>query len=94
VLRGVFAGNIFDLGTAASAALFESGGAGAGAFAATRAKLVPRPYVVDDMDAAVQRLRSKQYKCAVMFVDNSGSDIVLGMLPLARELLRAGAKVG
>eukprot|EP00955_Chlamydomonas_euryale_P028638 301758-Chlamydomonas_euryale.AAC.1 len=28
-----------------------------------------------------------------MFVDNSGADIVLGMLPLARELLRAGSEV-
>jgi hypothetical protein len=25
-----------------------------------------------------------------MFVDNSGADIVLGQLPLARELLRMG----
>jgi hypothetical protein len=30
----------------------------------------------------------------LMFVDNSGSDVVLGMLPLARELLKLGCKVG
>jgi hypothetical protein len=29
----------------------------------------------------------------MMFVDNSGADIVLGMLPLARELLRMGSEV-
>ena len=34
------------------------------------------------------------YKRAMMFVDNSGADIVLGMLPLARELLRLGCEVG
>lgn len=30
---------------------------------------------------------------AVIFVDNAGSDVVLGILPLARELLRRGTKV-
>jgi hypothetical protein len=29
----------------------------------------------------------------MMFVDNAGADIVLGMLPFARELLRAGCEV-
>lgn len=33
-------------------------------------------------------------KQAVIFVDNSGADIVLGILPFARELLRHGTKVG
>ena len=33
------------------------------------------------------------YKRAMMFVDNSGADIVLGMLPLARELLCLGCEV-
>lgn len=28
-----------------------------------------------------------------MFVDNAGADVVLGMLPFARELLRMGADV-
>lgn len=28
-----------------------------------------------------------------MFVDNAGADVVLGMLPFARELLRMGAEV-
>jgi type II pantothenate kinase len=29
----------------------------------------------------------------MMFVDNSGADIVLGQLPIARELLRCGCEV-
>lgn len=33
------------------------------------------------------------YRRALLFVDNSGADIVLGMLPLARELLRRGCEV-
>lgn len=33
------------------------------------------------------------HECAVMFVDNSGVDFVLGMLPFARELLSRGTKV-
>lgn len=30
---------------------------------------------------------------AVIFVDNSGADIILGILPFARELLRRGTQV-
>ncbi|KVH88584.1 protein of unknown function DUF89 [Cynara cardunculus var. scolymus] len=47
LVRGIFAGNIFDLGSAQ----------------------------------------------VVIFVDNSGADVVLGILPFARELLRCGTKV-
>ncbi|KAF8405594.1 hypothetical protein HHK36_010501 [Tetracentron sinense] len=47
LVRGIFAGNIFDLGSAQ----------------------------------------------AVIFVDNSGADIILGILPFARELLRCGTQV-
>ena len=34
------------------------------------------------------------YKRVIMFVDNAGADVVLGMLPFARELLRMGSEVG
>ncbi|VDP12570.1 unnamed protein product [Soboliphyme baturini] len=33
------------------------------------------------------------YHCACVFVDNSGFDIVLGVFPFVRELLRNGSKV-
>ncbi len=52
-LRGVFAGNLFDLGSADSAARFESGGASASTFASTRDELVPRPWVVDHLQHAL-----------------------------------------
>ncbi|KHJ79124.1 hypothetical protein OESDEN_21238 [Oesophagostomum dentatum] len=35
----------------------------------------------------------KPYRCAVIFVDNSGADFVLGVIPFARELIRRGSKV-
>eukprot|EP00798_Chlamydomonas_sp_ICE-L_P025947 gene25947-11627_t len=70
-LRGVFAGNIFDLGAAASAQLFEKGG-GASAFEDTRQKLLPRPWAVDNIDEIIAVMResfaSSYYKKALLFV--------------------------
>ncbi|GLI70548.1 hypothetical protein VaNZ11_015467 [Volvox africanus] len=37
--------------------------------------------------------RRPPYRRVMMFVDNSGADVVLGMLPFARELLRLGCEV-
>lgn len=54
---------------------------------------------VDDFDAFKMRMlgsgekKPHLYKKALLFVDNSGADVVLGMLPLARELLRRGTEV-
>lgn len=33
------------------------------------------------------------HKCAVIFVDNSGADFILGIVPFARELIRRGTNV-
>ena len=90
-LRGIFAGNLFDLGAAASASAFEAGQAGAAAFQSTRDSLLPRPWVIDNMDDMLINL--PDYDSVVMFVDNAGSDVILGMIPLARELLRSKASV-
>ena len=38
-------------------------------------------------------LSSSPYKKALLFVDNSGADVILGMLPFARELVRQGTNV-
>lgn len=54
---------------------------------------------MDDFDEFKKRMlidgnnRQQPYKRALLFVDNSGADVVLGMLPLARELLRRGTEV-
>lgn len=59
-----------------------------------RDKLLSRPWVIDDMDKLVNRLMSTSpIKKALLFVDNSGADVILGMLPFARELLRKGSEV-
>lgn len=52
-----------------------------------------RPWLVDNLDEWIQRLRGKSHKCAAIFVDNSGMDIVLGVIPFALELLRRKTKV-
>lgn len=91
VMRGVFAGNIFDLGAITTIQLFKDGKVD---FRHTLSKLKPRPWFVDGLDAWQERFLNKEpYKCAVMFVDNAGPDVLLGMLPFARELLRAGTGV-
>ncbi len=38
-------------------------------------------------------MQGRPYNCAVMFVDNSGIDIILGIFPFARELLNRGTNV-
>lgn len=90
LIRGVFAGNIFDLGATATNALFLNANVD---FCATRDRLKPRPWLVDDLDAWLERLSTRPYREVVMFVDNAGPDIALGMLPLARDLVRRGARV-
>ena len=48
------------------------------AFEATRGGLVGRPWAVDDLDRTLQQWQHKQYRKAVLFVDNAGSDVILG----------------
>lgn len=52
-----------------------------------------RPWLIDSLDNWVEKICSKPYKKIAIFIDNSGFDIVLGILPLARELLRQGSKL-
>uniref|UniRef100_A0A0D6R5X5 Damage-control phosphatase ARMT1-like metal-binding domain-containing protein n=1 Tax=Araucaria cunninghamii TaxID=56994 RepID=A0A0D6R5X5_ARACU len=90
LIRGIFAGNIFDLGAAQLAEVFAKDGI---SFLATCENLLPRPWVIDDLDAFKLSWTRKSWKKAVIFVDNSGADVVLGILPFARELLRRGTQV-
>jgi hypothetical protein len=48
------------------------------AFESTRAGLLPRPWAVDDLDRLLDIWERKRYHKALIFVDNAGSDIVLG----------------
>ncbi|XP_009340789.2 damage-control phosphatase At2g17340 [Pyrus x bretschneideri] len=90
LVRGIFAGNIFDLGSAQLAEVFSKDGM---SFLASCQNLVPRPWVIDDLDSFKLKWTKKSWKKAVIFVDNSGADIILGILPFARELLRRGTQV-
>ncbi|KAM7482820.1 hypothetical protein LguiB_007403 [Lonicera macranthoides] len=90
LIRGIFAGNVFDLGSAQLAELFSKDGM---SFLASCQNLVPRPWVIDDLDTFILKWGRKSWKKAVIFVDNSGADIILGILPFARELLRRGTQV-
>ncbi|PWA60907.1 hypothetical protein CTI12_AA373690 [Artemisia annua] len=90
LVRGIFAGNIFDLGSAQLAELFSKDGM---SFLASCQNIVPRPWVIDDLDTFISKWAKRAWKKAVIFVDNSGADIVLGILPFARELLRRGTQV-
>lgn len=91
VVRGVFAGNIFDMGASATAASILQGKLD---FFATRDRLPSRPWLVDDFDALLAALtRPRPYRKAVFFIDNAGSDFVLGAVPMMRWLARQGTSV-
>ncbi|KAF3434895.1 hypothetical protein FNV43_RR21982 [Rhamnella rubrinervis] len=90
LVRGIFAGNIFDLGSAQLAEVFSRDGM---SFLASCQNIVPRPWVIDDLDNFKLKWSKKSWKKAIIFVDNSGADIILGILPFARELLRRGTQV-
>jgi type II pantothenate kinase len=84
LITGVFAGNIFDMGADATAKKFLGSSPD---FFATRAEILPRPWLIDDYDALRQRLlHGPRHRKAVFFIDNAGSDFLLGALPLMRWL--------
>jgi type II pantothenate kinase len=94
LFEGVLAANIFDWGSRACVELYHKGTI-IEIYRMSRDKM-QRPWRVDDYDLLKERMlgtRGKPHKRALLFVDNSGADIVLGMLPLAREFLRRGTEV-
>ncbi|XP_020210406.1 uncharacterized protein At2g17340 isoform X2 [Cajanus cajan] len=90
LVRGIFAGNIFDLGATQLVEVFSRDGV---SFSTTCQNLVPRPWVIDDLETFKINWSRKSWKKVIIFVDNSGADIILGILPFARELLRRGSQV-
>ncbi|KAB2054861.1 hypothetical protein ES319_A12G283900v1 [Gossypium barbadense] len=97
LIEGVLAANIFDWGSRACVDLYHKGTI-IEIYRMSRNKM-QRPWRVDDFDLFKERMlgsegkKPRPHKRALLFVDNSGADIVLGMLPLARELLRCGTEV-
>ncbi|KAB5532018.1 hypothetical protein DKX38_018688 [Salix brachista] len=96
LIEGVLAANIFDWGSRACVELYHKGTI-IEIYRMSRNKM-QRPWRVDDFDAFKERMLGSgdnkpcPHKRALLFVDNSGADVILGMLPLARELLRRGTE--
>src|SRR5581483_5455318 len=91
IIEGVFAGNIFDMGADATAKKFLGNSPD---FFKTRATLPKRPWLIDDYDALESRLLDRaSHQKAIFFIDNAGSDFLLGALPLARWLAQRGTRV-
>ncbi len=90
LVRGVLAGNRFDLGSPATTSEYADGGID---FHAALSGLKPRPWFADDLDRVGAALgAATPYRKAIIFADNAGADAVLGILPLARHL--AGVGIG
>ncbi|XP_014217722.1 pantothenate kinase 4 [Copidosoma floridanum] len=91
LVRGVLAGNIFDWGAQEVAALMETSNF---TFEDAQKNVQARPWLHDSLDDWITRLQEKApHRCAAIFVDNSGVDIILGILPFVRDLLQRGTKV-
>lgn len=90
LLRGVFAGNMFDLGSPRTIELYERGEID---FDRVIERVPPRPWFIDHAETLIDRFSAGRYKQVIIFVDNAGSDIVLGVLPVAREMARSGVRV-
>lgn len=91
LFRGLLAGNIFDLGCPDTIDMHRQGQID---FTATFDRLAPRPWFIDDVDPIQARLTSSNpWRQALFFVDNSGTDIVLGVLPFVREMGRRGIRI-
>ncbi|KAK7489322.1 hypothetical protein BaRGS_00019430 [Batillaria attramentaria] len=89
--KGLLAGNVFDWGAREVRELLETGQF---SFLDAQKKLQDRPWLYDDFDAWSSRLgKDPPYRCAVIFCDNSGADIILGIMPFARHLLSIGTQV-
>ncbi|CAL5382724.1 unnamed protein product [Camellia sinensis] len=97
LIEGVLAANIFDWGSRACVDLYHKGTI-IEIYRMSRKKM-QRPWRGDDFDLFKERMlgsgdkKPPPHKRALLFVDNSGVDVILGMLPLARELLRRGTEV-
>jgi len=92
LIRSLFAGNIFDLGSPATMHLADE----SPDFFAAIENTKPRPWLVDDFDRLERDLSGSpptKWSKAVVFVDNAGSDLILGVMPLVRTLALYGTKI-
>ena len=92
LIESVYAGNIFDMGSPATMSLASE----SPDFLKVIENTKPRPWLVDHYDHLAQVLvpaPPTKWSKVVLFVDNAGSDFILGVMPLARELALCGSKI-
>ncbi|EGT30162.1 CBN-PNK-4 protein [Caenorhabditis brenneri] len=89
VSRGLLAGNVFDWGAKEVVKMMNS--ESGLSFQSAINHVEDRPWLFDGFDSF--HSKHKEYKSVLIFVDNSGFDYILGIIPFARELLRNGSKV-
>lgn len=88
---GILGGNMFDWGAKAVTDIFDGANDGLLQFSAALVKIQARPWLVDHFDAIYDKLNT--YKSVCIFCDNSGADVILGVLPFVRQLLRENIQV-
>ncbi|KAH8867177.1 Pantothenate kinase 4 [Schistosoma japonicum] len=98
LIQGLLAGNMFDWGASEAVQFLNKAPQnkfGVVDFHVTLNKVQARPWLVDDYDKWIDRISvsGSPYRCILIFCDNSGADIILGVLPFAMEFLRRGSKV-
>ncbi|KAL3311590.1 Pantothenate kinase 4, partial [Cichlidogyrus casuarinus] len=90
LIRGVLAGNVFDWGAKQALDVFANENPGSlQCFRKTMEKIPPRPWIVDSLDDWLDLVKDpvKRPRNVLIFTDNSGADVILGILPLARAVL-------
>ncbi|POI32532.1 hypothetical protein CIB84_003715, partial [Bambusicola thoracicus] len=92
LVKGLLAGNVFDWGAKAVSDVLEC--EPQFGFEEAKSKLQERPWLEDSYSQWLERLKEgPPHKCALIFADNSGIDIILGVFPFVRELLSRGTEV-
>ncbi|KAH6563329.1 hypothetical protein BASA60_010736 [Batrachochytrium salamandrivorans] len=90
LLENALAGNMYDWGSTAIQEMLKRGELD---FSTAKAK-VGRPLKFNNFGDFKLKLHGGHvYKKAVIFVDNSGADIVFGIIPFARYLLSIGTDI-
>lgn len=91
IVQGVLAGNVFDWGAQIVRDILEN--SKSFGFEEAVKTIQKRPWFVDKFEDFVEKLKLAPYRSCVIFVDNSGVDFILGILPLTRALLLQGTRV-
>uniref|UniRef100_A0A674NV08 4'-phosphopantetheine phosphatase n=1 Tax=Takifugu rubripes TaxID=31033 RepID=A0A674NV08_TAKRU len=92
LVRGLLAGNVFDWGAKAVSDVLESDPEFGFEEAKQQLEGIRTPCLwLSDLWCFL--FQGPPHKCALFFVDNSGVDIILGVMPFVRELLFRGTEV-